>query len=138
MPLSAPVGRERMMTQSIDFSPRSVPLIRSQLQRWMDAHQAPRRMVEDARIVVSELVTNALQHGSPLPNQTLLVGWKVLDENVEIFVRDGGGAGYPRALHAGQLAGSGRGLAIVSALADRWWVTTHRDGMTVQAVIALQ
>jgi hypothetical protein len=54
--------------------------------------------VDDAAIVVTELLTNAIRHASPLSGWWLQVTWDLEDESVEIAVSDGGSytaAGQP-------------------------------------------
>jgi anti-sigma regulatory factor (Ser/Thr protein kinase) len=75
---------------------------------------------EDATLLVSELVTNAVMHGAGGP-MTLFVDRD--DEKVRFTVSDAGGGPLPvmrEAADAG--ADGGHGLRIVDALADRWGV----------------
>jgi two-component sensor histidine kinase len=89
-------------------------------------------LLADVVAVVGELVGNAIRHARPLPGDVVRVAWKVRGEGgrqlVEIRVTDGGGdPELPRERIAGPESVDGRGLAIVSALTDRWGV--ERDGL---------
>lgn len=90
----------------------------------------PQDLVEDARVVVSELGGNSVRHAHPLPTKDNGVrSWRE-DTSLILSVSDGGGGrSSPHAVAASMSAVSGRGLSIVDALADRWWVE-DRDGHT--------
>ena len=94
----------------------------------------------DAAVLASELVANAVRHANALPNGEFKVAWNVTDADVTIAVTDGGarsGDG-PRVRATAPNDTSGRGLAIVAALADDWGVE-HADGTsTVWARLALR
>jgi anti-sigma regulatory factor (Ser/Thr protein kinase) len=90
-------------------------------------------VVDEAEIVVSELVSNAVRHARPLPDGMLRVHWKVKAGVVEVEVTDGGGDSTPRPAPRTVWAPSGRGLRIVRSLAHEWGVTEDRNGSTVWA-----
>ena len=80
----------------------------------------------NVQLAVSELVTNAIRHGArPIEVQLVLHGRRLCLE-----VRDGGD-GLPTLRRSGPDEGSGRGLLIVSTLADGWGVERARTGKTV-------
>jgi len=94
----------------------------------------------DAGLVLSELISNALRHGAPLPDATVRVSWQVDGDCLEIAVSDGGGPTVPAVNEPGSSAIGGRGLGIVDRLSLRWGVcTAQEDGgeTTVWAEIAL-
>jgi two-component sensor histidine kinase len=80
----------------------------------------------DAGLVLSELISNALRHASPLPGGTLEISWVLRSGSVEVAVSDGGG-GMPRVSEPGNSAVGGRGLSIVDRLSLRWGVCGGRD-----------
>ena len=90
-------------------------------------------VVDEAEIVVSELVANAVRHARPLGDGTLRVHWKVKAGVVEVEVTDGGSDSVPRPAPRAIWAPSGRGLRIVRSLAHEWGVTEDRNGTTVWA-----
>ena len=90
-------------------------------------------VVEEAEIVVSELVSNAVRHARPLTDGNLRVHWKVKAGVVEVEVTDGGSDSTPRPAPRTIWAPSGRGLRIVRSLAHEWGVTEDRTGSTVWA-----
>lgn len=79
-----------------------------------------------ALLVVSELVTNAVQHGAG-PEITVRVHCTITHLVVEVV---NGVARRPQLRHADLLDESGRGLAIVDCLAETWWTTEDGSGIT--------
>ena len=95
----------------------------------------------DAGLVLSELISNALRHATPLPGAAVRVAWRVDDDSIEVAVSDGGGPTVPAASDPGSSAIGGRGLGIVDRLSLRWGVFRDRGGTretTVWALLALQ
>jgi anti-sigma regulatory factor (Ser/Thr protein kinase) len=82
--------------------------------------------IDDALLVVSEMVTNAVRHGQG--RIRLRLSWSRRYLRVE--VRDASPL-LPRLLPASPSADRGRGLRIVARLASRWGSTRLRDGKVV-------
>ncbi len=78
----------------------------------------------DAGLVLSELISNALRHASPLPGAQVRVAWRLRPHSVEIAVSDGGGPTVPAVNQPASSAVGGRGLGIVQRLSLRWGVRT--------------
>jgi anti-sigma regulatory factor (Ser/Thr protein kinase) len=93
----------------------------------------------DAGLVLSELISNALRHASPLPGSVIRVSWGLGDDCIEVAVSDGGGPTVPMVNRPAANALGGRGLGIVDRLSLRWGVYTRQDGSetTVWAALAL-
>ncbi|HEU5008873.1 MAG TPA: ATP-binding protein [Jatrophihabitantaceae bacterium] len=79
----------------------------------------PQALLDDALILVSELVTNAVQHGRP----KIMLRVRETPPGIGVYVSDGG-SGRPEAPSGepDQYAVRGRGLRIVDALASDWGV----------------
>lgn len=71
----------------------------------------------DARLLTSELVTNAVRHGA----DQVVLELERRPAGLMVAVRDGSAA-LPRPRSAGQADEGGRGLAIVEAVSDDWGV----------------
>lgn len=93
--------------------------------------------VDDAVLVVSELLSNALRHAHPLPSGQIRVSWRWTGEHVEVAVSDGGAATEPRAGRPALSSLGGRGLGIVEYLASTWGVRHEGDITTVWALVAV-
>lgn len=76
----------------------------------------------DAGLVLSELISNALRHATPLPGRTVKVAWSLRQDSVEVAVSDGGGPTAPVASEPANSSIGGRGLGIVARLSLRWGV----------------
>jgi signal transduction histidine kinase len=88
--------------------------------------------VDDARLIVSELVTNAIQaHPTEI---RLRVSYNA--EYVRITVSDTA-SGTPAQQHPTATSEHGRGLRIVDQLAKRWGTAELAEGKQVWAEIAL-
>jgi anti-sigma regulatory factor (Ser/Thr protein kinase) len=93
---------------------------------------------DEALLVLSELVGNALCHGRPFTFETgdtgVGVEWTIGPSLVEVRVTDGG-SGLPETQSVGLDAEGGRGLGIVEALATKWGVDRSHEGTCVWALI---
>ncbi|MFD4153861.1 ATP-binding protein [Streptomyces hydrogenans] len=74
--------------------------------------------LDDMRLCASELVTNAVLHGTPV-GRLILVRVESLDEELRIEVHDTG-EDRPTQRIPEECAVDGRGLLIVDATADSW------------------
>lgn len=92
-------------------------------------------MVDDANVIVSELLSNALRHARPLPSGELRVTWTRSANEVEVAVSDGGATTEPRRGQPALSSLGGRGLGIVEALAERWGVRHENGATTVWAIL---
>jgi anti-sigma regulatory factor (Ser/Thr protein kinase) len=93
-------------------------------------------LADDAALLASELISNAITHATTLPSGQLEVGWTIDDVGVRLQVTDGGSHDQPHLRQANLDDTSGRGLAIVAALSDDWGVQEHSLGRTVWAYLA--
>ena len=99
------------------------------LRRSTDAPRQARQMVrdllaperaEDATLLVSELVTNAVKYGPEEETISLIVGHG--EGRTRFTVRDLGLGPLPEMRAENDPAPGGHGLRLVDALADRWGV----------------
>jgi anti-sigma regulatory factor (Ser/Thr protein kinase) len=130
-PLHGPV------TMSLPFAPESAGRVRDALGHWLHSSGLAARTVEDARLVATELVGNAVRHARPLGNGTVLVRWHQDGAALELSVSDGGGTTVPERVEAAPTDVSGRGLAIVDALTSTWWVEHSSNVHAVHARVPL-
>jgi anti-sigma regulatory factor (Ser/Thr protein kinase) len=88
-------------------------------------------LAQDAAIVITELVANAVDHART--ESTLSLG--VTADGLCVSVRDARPEPVPRLAPIDPTAPRGRGLQMVDALTTAWGVTTHAGGKTVWAVL---
>ncbi|MFD7662452.1 ATP-binding protein [Streptomyces sp. NPDC059788] len=121
----------------LDYTPtaRSVSLARRRTARlvaeWGRADRAG-----DVALIVSELATNALLHGS-LRGRLFRVRLVMSATVVRIEVSDPRGERMPRK-RRGVGSTSGYGLVLVGGLADRWGTEPRTVGKTVWAEMELR
>jgi anti-sigma regulatory factor (Ser/Thr protein kinase) len=80
---------------------------------------APPGRVDDAALLVSELVTNAVKYG---PEEQIRLIVEDDGERTRFTVHDAGLGPLPELRDEGDPAPGGHGLRLVDALADRWGV----------------
>lgn len=119
----------------LPFRPESAGVARHELVRWMRQLQTRAETCDDARLLISELVGNAVRHARPLADGTMHVTWATCEKGLAIAVTDGGSLTAPKRVDATASDLAGRGLAIVETLAVDWWVESSRSRTTVHALL---
>ena len=103
---------------------------------WIEAFLAERAignpLRDDAQLVVSELVTNALMHG----DGALVLRASISDSDVQVSVTDSGDA-MPEMLPPDPSRIGGLGLIVVERIATDWGVSPFPGGKTVWAALSL-
>jgi anti-sigma regulatory factor (Ser/Thr protein kinase) len=122
----------------------SAAAARHRLVDELRARGLPGMVVDDAALVLSELVGNAVRHGAPLATGGIRVGWTVTGETVRIEVSDGG-RGPLRHEASRPISGGGssdgehgRGLAIVGMLSASWGSAFDSTAAVVWADVAVR
>jgi anti-sigma regulatory factor (Ser/Thr protein kinase) len=83
----------------------------------------------DAGLVISELISNALRHATPLPGNSIGVSWGLRADSVTVAVTDGGAETMPRVHQPTGSSLGGRGLGIVDRLSIQWGVQDGPEGL---------
>jgi anti-sigma regulatory factor (Ser/Thr protein kinase) len=124
----APVQRELALPADPTAPRRARAVLQAAAREW----NVDDDLYQDAAMVVTELVANAVDHART--PSTLTVG---LDGRggLCVAVRDACPSPVPRPHPVDPTAPRGRGLQMIAALAGSWGVTTHIDGKTVWAVL---
>ncbi len=103
-------------------SPEAVARARREIEQLLPRLRPA--CLETLRLLVSEVVTNAIRHGPRGSDATLIMQVEVVGDRVRVEIEDTGGGfaspGPPKADGSG-----GWGLYLVDELADRWGI---RDG----------
>jgi anti-sigma regulatory factor (Ser/Thr protein kinase) len=119
----------------LPHAPSSVGLARRRLGADLRAHGIREPAVGDATLVLSELLSNAIRHARPLPDEQVQVTWTLADGTLEVAVTDGGAPTHPRPTRPCLSSLGGRGLSIVDHLSRSWGVRSDELGTTVWAVL---
>lgn len=129
---------------TLAYAPESVTRARRGLRSDLRSLKIPDARVDDAALVLSELLSNALRHARPLPDHTVGVSWRIEMEDgaseggrLEIAVRDGGSSSMPRVARPSISGLGGRGLGIVQSLAGRWGTEMDATTTMVWAVLEI-
>jgi anti-sigma regulatory factor (Ser/Thr protein kinase) len=88
-------------------------------------------VAEDAAMVITELVANAVDHARTESTVSLAV----THDGLRVAVRDTRPDDVPRPAPIDPTAPRGRGLQMVDALTTAWGVTLHAEGKTVWALL---
>lgn len=107
-------------------APLSVGRARKFLAHHLAAWGLP-QLTEDAELIVSELVSNAVVHAHPPYGSLVATRLERLKHGVRIEVHDAGGT-WPVRQEVSADAPTGRGLALVDALTEGHWGFSDRDG----------
>lgn len=114
----------------------SVSSARRRMANDLEKRGVPKNVIDDAVLVLSEMVSNALRHARPLGTGKIKVSWDVRASAVEIEVTDGGSPTHPQPAQPSLSSLGGRGLGIVTTLTSEWGVrTTGGHQTTVWAVV---
>jgi anti-sigma regulatory factor (Ser/Thr protein kinase) len=129
-----------MTSLLVPHDPASAAAVRRALVAELHARGVPDDVVDDAVLVMSELVGNAVRHGDPLPGGDVRASWWVAAGAVHLEVCDGG-PGLDEALPTAVPCGAegGRGLPIIDMLAACWGTTapSPTGGVGVYAELPL-
>lgn len=101
-------------------------LVRELLEGW------PASLVDDAQLLVSELVTNAVLHA----HTGVTLGLRVGAGRLRVEVADGS-LDRPRPRHPADDAVTGRGLLLVDALSSAWGAELREGGKVVWFEVAV-
>lgn len=145
-------------TMALPHGPMGVADARRRLRADLYAQGVPDPVVDDAVLIVSELISNSCRHARPLGDgmgspedgrlsagdsgpggNGIRAAWSVgQDGLLTLEVTDGGGPTRPRPSSPSLTAHGGRGLGIVGNLALRWGVRDAPGEVTVWAVLPVR
>lgn len=107
--------------------PAAPATARAALTRWLSGH-VPIEVLEDARLLASELVTNSLRHPEITDDAALRLAVQLREGALRVEVRDPGTTGVVAPREPDREYGGGFGLQLVDMIATRWGV--NRTGGT--------
>jgi anti-sigma regulatory factor (Ser/Thr protein kinase) len=109
---------------------REAPALAREFLRGSTCAEHHSEVVDDAVLLVSELVTNSVLHGGP----PVVVAVDCDEDTLQVRVRDGSRA-LPAPRNVARGDENGRGLALVAEMSADWGVDTEQDGKHVWFVI---
>ena len=134
-PAARDMGVLPEVSLSVPHERTGVRLARHAFSDQMAAVGVPDEAREDAMLVLSELVSNAVKHAAPLPSGEIGVLWSVRADVLHIEITDGGASTRPHAGAAAMSSLGGRGLDIVRTVSTQWGVTEGTESVTVWAEV---
>ena len=132
MSVDVPSGRDQLGEATVPSGRDAPALARSLVSRWLDGH-GDAALHADARLLVSELVTNSLLHAEQPDGAPLHVSAAALNGRVRVAVEDHGRGPVRR--RAPDPHHGGFGLQLVELISTRWGVD-HERGTNVWFVLA--
>ncbi|MFE2266465.1 ATP-binding protein [Streptomyces griseosporeus] len=132
-------------SMAVPHGPAGVGKARHRMRDQLRRNGVAESVIDDAVLILSELLSNACKHGRPLGDALagdgdVRAAWRVDPTGrLVVEVTDGGGPTRPAPATPSVTAHGGRGLSIVTALADDWgvrddvhgevtvWVVVHED-----------
>lgn len=120
----------------LPFETSTPAIARTRLAAFLTVNLATSSVIDDALIVMSEMIANAVSHGGPTPDGGIEISWTIKGDLLELSVLDAGAGGSLEPIDFDEDSLSGRGLSIISRVADRWWVDMSQ-GTRVNAELHL-
>lgn len=132
-------------SMAVPHGPAGVGEARHRMRAQLRRGGVSEAVIDDAVLILSELLSNACKHGRPLGDALagdgdVRAAWRVdVSGRLTVEVTDGGGPTRPAPATPSVTAHGGRGLNIITALADDWgvrddargevtvWVVVHED-----------
>ncbi|CAM5476909.1 non-specific serine/threonine protein kinase OS=Streptomyces alboniger OX=132473 GN=CP975_17240 PE=3 SV=1 [Streptomyces alboniger] len=129
-------------SMAVPHGPAGVGEARHRMRAQLRRGGVSESIIDDAVLILSELLSNACRHGRPLGDALagdgdVRVAWQVDPVGrLTVEVTDGGGPTRPAPATPSVTAHGGRGLNIITALADNWGVRDDTLGeVTVWVVV---
>lgn len=131
-------------SMAVPHGPAGVGQARHRMREQLRGNGVSDTVVDDAVLILSELLSNACRHGRPLGQHAevgdgdIRAAWHVdRAGDLTVEVTDGGGPTRPVPATPSITARGGRGLNIISTLAEKWGVRDDTSGeVTVWALVS--
>ncbi|WP_217196878.1 ATP-binding protein [Streptomyces buecherae] len=140
-------------TMSVPHGPAGVGEARHRMRGELRSSGVPESVIDDAVLILSELLSNACRYGRPLDADdgaasecdtadggaagAMRAAWRVeACGRLTVEATDGGGPTRPLPATPSITARGGRGLHIITALAEEWGVRDGHGEVTVWAVLS--
>lgn len=127
--------RESHETIRLPFALSTAGIARTKLAGFLTVQRIDSAVIDDALIVLGEMLANALCHGVPTSDDTIEISWAIRGDLLELSVYDAGVGASLKPIDFDDDSLSGRGLSIINRVADRWWVNIDK-GTRVSAELS--
>ncbi len=133
-------------TMAVPHGPAGVGSARRRMRDELLTSGVQDTVVDDAVLILSELLSNSCRHASPLRAEgspdgeadSVRAAWRIdARGQLTVSVTDGGGPTRPLPATPSVTARGGRGLAIIRSLAKDWGVRDGHGEVTVWATLSL-
>jgi serine/threonine-protein kinase RsbW len=111
------------LERHLPVTPEAASVARHALDGLAD--DRPDGRMRDVRLLISELVTNAVRHANLASGDVIELVIEIADQTLRVEVHDPGGGFVPSAPSPDPARPSGWGLYLVAELADRWGVDSE-------------
>ncbi|KUO08861.1 ATP-binding protein [Streptomyces sp. DSM 15324] len=121
-------------SMAVPHGPAGVGKARHRMRDQLRRGGVSEAVIDDAVLILSELLSNACKHGRPLGEAfagdgDVRAAWRVdTGGRLMVEVTDGGGPTRPSPATPSVTAHGGRGLNIITALSDDWGVRDNARG----------
>ncbi|MDH6625038.1 anti-sigma regulatory factor (Ser/Thr protein kinase) [Streptomyces sp. LBL] len=129
-------------SMAVPHGPAGVGRARRHMRAQLRSGGVSESVIDDAVLILSELLSNACKHGRPLGDALagdgdVRAAWRVdAGGRLMVEVTDGGGPTRPAPATPSVTAHGGRGLNIITKLAEDWGVRDDARGeVTVWVVV---
>lgn len=124
-----PEQLERVLENGVSLSLSAVPGAAGQARRALAGASEVllKRLGRDGLLLLTELINNAVLHGSRGPVAEVSVDVRESSKSVRVEVRDDGAGFTWRHPSGGPERAAGYGLVLVDAVADRWGIDTSTE-----------
>ena len=122
------MDKQEHAEHSFTAIPESIPAARAFAEQTLEAWQVTGR-VDDVRLCVSELASNAVNHGSRTDNggHVFHVRIDADDTLIRVEVEDDDPLSTPHVREPGEGETGGRGMLIVETLSAAWGYESHDE-----------
>nr|WP_110944273.1 ATP-binding protein [Streptomyces niger] len=133
-------------TMAVPHGPAGVGSARRRMRDELLTSGVQDTVVDDAVLILSELLSNSCRHARPLcaegptdgDAESVRAAWRIdARGQLTVSVTDGGGPTRPLPATPSVTARGGRGLAIIRSLAKDWGVRDGHGEVTVWATLSL-
>jgi anti-sigma regulatory factor (Ser/Thr protein kinase) len=120
---------DELVEIALDYDLGAPSAAREVVVRSLGARVAP-RVLDNAQLVMSELVTNSVRHSGAPDGDEMVVRVRIWQDRCRLEVEDSGHEGRIAPIAPDLVHGGGMGLNLVQTLSERWGLVRAAEGPT--------